>query len=207
MRVGAVVSGYVGIMHSRAAGDSAPDCIDAIRDLLASDLDHAEDMGDREMRRHSRTVSRNRCCTPDLSIALASTRQTISPGGLARSSGTVWLMTTRGNLMRTIKTPISSLVCWAAVVLLAALTASTQASECSDFVGAYQERDKALDVYFNADSMMDRLEASIHLTSVEMETDAAAEALRRTITDETASVILDHCCPNKAIEQPCNMLF
>ena len=48
-----------------------------------------------------------------------------------------------------------------------------------------------LDVYFNADSMMDRLEASIHLTSAKMETDAAAEALRRTITDETASAILD----------------
>lgn len=38
-------------MHCRAGSDSALDRIDAIRDLHADDLDFAEDMGDREMRR------------------------------------------------------------------------------------------------------------------------------------------------------------
>ena len=41
------------MMHYRVGSDSAPDRIDAIRDLLA------DDMGEREMRRYSRTVSTN----------------------------------------------------------------------------------------------------------------------------------------------------
>lgn len=90
-----------------------------------------------------------------------------------------------------IKTEIPSVVCRVAVVLLAMLTTSTQASECRDFVNAYQARDKVLDVYFNSDSMMDRVDASTKLASVNMETDAAAEALRRTIDDETAGAILE----------------
>ena len=46
-----------GMMHYHAGSDSAPDRIDAIRDFLADDLDLAEDMGDREMRRYSRSAS------------------------------------------------------------------------------------------------------------------------------------------------------
>ena len=93
--------------------------------------------------------------------------------------------------MRPIKTETSPISCRVVVVLLAMFTASTQASECSDFLDAYQAREKALDVYFNSDSLMDRLEASTQLTFAKMETDAAAEALRRAIADETAGVILE----------------
>ena len=89
------------------------------------------------------------------------------------------------------KSEIPSIVCRVAVVLLAMLTTSTQASECSDFVNAYQAREKVLDVYFSSDSLMDRVEASTKLTFAKMETDAAAEALRRTIADETAGAIME----------------
>ena len=41
-----------GMMHYCEGSDSAPDRIDAIRDLLADDLDLAEEMGEREMRRY-----------------------------------------------------------------------------------------------------------------------------------------------------------
>ena len=47
-----------GMKHCCLESDSVPDRIDAIRDLLADYLDLAEDMGDREMRRYSRTDSR-----------------------------------------------------------------------------------------------------------------------------------------------------
>ena len=93
--------------------------------------------------------------------------------------------------MRTIKTETSPISCRVVVVLLAMFTAATQATECSDFLDAYQAREKVLDVYFSSDSLMDRVEASTQLTSAKMEADAAAEALRRTIADETAGVIME----------------
>ena len=45
------------MMHYCVGSDSAPDRIDVIRDLHADDLDLAEDMGGREMRRYLRTGS------------------------------------------------------------------------------------------------------------------------------------------------------
>ena len=51
------VSGYAGMMHYCMGNDSALDRIDAIRGLVAYDLDRAEVLGGREMRRYSRTVS------------------------------------------------------------------------------------------------------------------------------------------------------
>ena len=44
-------------MHYRMESDSAPDCIAAIRGLLADDPDLAEILGGREMRRNSRNGS------------------------------------------------------------------------------------------------------------------------------------------------------
>ena len=52
MRVRAVDSGCAGMMHYCMGSDSAPDPIDAIRGHLADDLDSAEAMGGREMRRN-----------------------------------------------------------------------------------------------------------------------------------------------------------
>ena len=52
MRVGAAVSGSTGMMHCRMGSDPAPDRIDTIGGLLAYDLEVAEDMGGREMRRN-----------------------------------------------------------------------------------------------------------------------------------------------------------
>ena len=57
MRVRAADSGCAGMMHYCMGSDSAPDRIDAIRRLLADDLDLAEVLGGREMKRNSRTGS------------------------------------------------------------------------------------------------------------------------------------------------------
>ena len=57
MRLQAAYSGYAGMMHYCMGNDSALDRIDAIRGLVAYDLDRAEVLGGREMRRYSRTVS------------------------------------------------------------------------------------------------------------------------------------------------------
>ena len=57
MRLQATYSGCAGMMHYCMGNDSALDRIDAIRGLVAYDLDRAEVLGGREMRRYSRTVS------------------------------------------------------------------------------------------------------------------------------------------------------
>ena len=57
MRFTAADSGCAGMMHYCMGSDSTPDRIDAIRRLLADDLDLAEVLGGREMRRTSRSAS------------------------------------------------------------------------------------------------------------------------------------------------------